>query len=65
MKLPGGAGSITFEKDIKEWAGFQVVQEPGGGWALGGALTAIGGLAASCSCSGAACGCARCAATTA
>ncbi|CAL9478144.1 cytochrome c biogenesis protein ResB [Streptomyces cellulosae] len=47
MKLPGGAGSITFEKDIKEWAGFQVVQEPGGGWALGGALTAIGGLAAS------------------
>ncbi len=47
MTLPGGAGSITFEKDIKEWAGFQVVQEPGGGWALGGALTAIGGLAAS------------------
>ncbi|MEU0909457.1 cytochrome c biogenesis protein ResB [Streptomyces althioticus] len=47
MELPGGAGSITFEKDIKEWAGFQVVQEPGGGWALGGALTAIGGLAAS------------------
>ncbi|MGA5180678.1 cytochrome c biogenesis protein ResB [Streptomyces pseudogriseolus] len=47
MKLPGGAGSITFEKDVKEWAGFQVVQEPGGGWALGGALAAIGGLAAS------------------
>ncbi|WP_458076454.1 cytochrome c biogenesis protein ResB [Streptomyces sp. EMB26] len=47
MTLPGGAGSITFEKDIKEWAGFQVVQEPGGGWALGAALTAIGGLAAS------------------
>ncbi|MFJ9600320.1 cytochrome c biogenesis protein ResB [Streptomyces althioticus] len=47
MTLPGGAGSITFEKDIKEWAGFQVVQEPGGGWALGGALAAIGGLAAS------------------
>ncbi|MGA4900965.1 cytochrome c biogenesis protein ResB [Streptomyces griseoincarnatus] len=47
MTLPGGAGSITFEKDVKEWAGFQVVQEPGGGWALGGALTAIGGLAAS------------------
>ncbi len=47
MTLPGGAGSITFEKDIKEWAGFQVVQEPGGGWALGAALAAIGGLAAS------------------
>ncbi len=47
MKLPGGAYSITFEKDVKEWAGFQVVQEPGGGWALGGALAAIGGLAAS------------------
>lgn len=47
MTLPGGAGSITLEKDIKEWAGFQVVQEPGGGWALGGAVAAIGGLAAS------------------
>ncbi|MEV8595045.1 cytochrome c biogenesis protein ResB [Streptomyces sp. NPDC052012] len=47
MKLPNGAGSVTFEKDIKEWAGFQVVQEPGGGWALGGAVVAIGGLAAS------------------
>ncbi|AJE41897.1 cytochrome c biogenesis protein ResB [Streptomyces nodosus] len=47
MKLPGGNGSITFEKDIKEWAGFQVVQQPGSGWALGGALAAIFGLAAS------------------
>ncbi|CAM5272299.1 cytochrome c biogenesis protein ResB [Streptomyces griseomycini] len=47
MKLPNGAGSVTFEKDIKEWAQFQVVQEPGGGWALGGAVAAIGGLAAS------------------
>ncbi|MFF5522800.1 cytochrome c biogenesis protein ResB [Streptomyces coeruleorubidus] len=47
MTLPGGAGSVTFGKDIKEWAGFQVVQEPGGGWALAGALAAIGGLAAS------------------
>ncbi|MFF8104108.1 cytochrome c biogenesis protein ResB [Streptomyces sp. NPDC016640] len=47
MTLPDGAGSVTFEKDIKEWAGFQVVQEPGGGWALGGAVAAIGGLAAS------------------
>ncbi|MCT7350796.1 cytochrome c biogenesis protein ResB [Streptomyces sp. 15-116A] len=47
MTLPNGAGSVTFEKDIKEWAGFQVVQEPGGGWALAGAIAAIGGLAAS------------------
>ncbi|WP_030894418.1 cytochrome c biogenesis protein ResB [Streptomyces sp. NRRL S-474] len=47
MKLPNGAGSVTFGKDIKEWAGFQVVQEPGGGWALAGAIAAIGGLAAS------------------
>ncbi|MCW7946109.1 cytochrome C biogenesis protein [Streptomyces hygroscopicus] len=47
MMLPGGNGSITFEKNIKEWAGFQIVQQPGGGWALGGALAAIFGLAAS------------------
>ncbi|MFF9088971.1 cytochrome c biogenesis protein ResB [Streptomyces sp. NPDC014991] len=47
LKLPDGAGSITFEKDVKEWAGFEIVQEPGGGWALGGALAAIFGLAAS------------------
>jgi cytochrome c biogenesis protein len=46
-QLPNGAGSITFEKDIKEWAGFEIVQEPGSGWALGGALAAIFGLAAS------------------
>ncbi|MET9446124.1 cytochrome c biogenesis protein ResB [Streptomyces cinerochromogenes] len=47
LTLPNGAGSVTFEKDIKEWAGFEVVQEPGGGWALGGALAAIFGLAGS------------------
>ncbi|WP_030640925.1 MULTISPECIES: cytochrome c biogenesis protein ResB [Streptomyces] len=47
MTLPNGAGSITFEKDVKEWAGFEIVQEPGGGWALTGALAAIFGLAAS------------------
>jgi cytochrome c biogenesis protein len=47
LTLPNGAGSITFEKDIKEWAGFEIVQEPGSGWALGGALAAIFGLAAS------------------
>ncbi|MGW3494305.1 cytochrome c biogenesis protein ResB [Streptomyces sp. NPDC001020] len=47
MTLPDGAGSITFDKDIKEWAGFQVVQEPGTGWALGGAIIAVFGLAGS------------------
>ncbi|SOD84588.1 cytochrome c biogenesis protein ResB [Streptomyces sp. Ag109_G2-15] len=47
MQLPNGAGSITLEKDIKEWAGFEIVQEPGSGWALGGALAAIFGLAGS------------------
>ncbi|MGA5036296.1 cytochrome c biogenesis protein ResB [Streptomyces capoamus] len=47
MKLPNGAGTVTFEKNVKEWAGFEIVQEPGSGWALGGALAAIFGLAAS------------------
>ncbi|MFJ3287128.1 cytochrome c biogenesis protein ResB [Streptomyces sp. NPDC086669] len=47
LTLPNGAGSITFEKEIKEWAGFQVARQPGSGWALAGALAAIFGLAAS------------------
>ncbi|OIK00109.1 cytochrome c biogenesis protein ResB [Streptomyces colonosanans] len=47
MKLPGGYGSITFDKEIKQWAGFQVVQQPGSGWALGGSVAAIFGLAGS------------------
>ncbi|WP_030565247.1 cytochrome c biogenesis protein ResB [Streptomyces aureocirculatus] len=47
MKLPNGAGSITFEKELKQWATFQISQEPGSGWALGGAITAIAGLAGS------------------
>lgn len=47
MTLPNGAGSITFEKDIKEWAGFQIVQQSGTGWALAGSLFAIAGLAGS------------------
>jgi cytochrome c biogenesis protein len=47
MQLPNDAGSITFEKDIKEWAGFQVTQQPGSDWALAGAIAAILGLAAS------------------
>jgi cytochrome c biogenesis protein len=47
MKLPNGAGSITFDKGIKEWANFQVTQQPGSDWALIGAFTAIFGLAGS------------------
>ncbi|MEU2233572.1 cytochrome c biogenesis protein ResB [Streptomyces vietnamensis] len=47
MTLPDGAGSITFEKDIKEWASFQISQQPGGGLALTGAIAAIAGLAGS------------------
>ncbi|MFI5758273.1 cytochrome c biogenesis protein ResB [Streptomyces sp. NPDC051569] len=47
LTLPNGAGSITFEKDIKEWASFQVSQQPGGPWALAGAVCAIVGLAGS------------------
>ncbi|MGW1889232.1 cytochrome c biogenesis protein ResB [Streptomyces sp. NPDC002004] len=47
MKLPNGAGSITFDKGVKQWASFQISQQPGQGWALGGAIAAIGGLAAS------------------
>ncbi|MFG2312737.1 cytochrome c biogenesis protein ResB [Streptomyces sp. NPDC048566] len=47
MTLPNGAGSITFDKDIKEWANFQVTQQPGSDWALAGAFAAILGLAGS------------------
>ncbi|MEN3585952.1 cytochrome c biogenesis protein ResB [Streptomyces sp. ZYX-F-203] len=46
MTLPEGAGTVTFE-GVTEWAGFQVTREPAGGWALAGAVAAIGGLAAS------------------
>ncbi|MFE7759825.1 cytochrome c biogenesis protein ResB [Streptomyces sp. NPDC057438] len=46
MALPNGAGTITFD-GVKEWAGFQITQQPGSGWALGGAITAILGLAGS------------------
>ncbi|MFJ5776504.1 cytochrome c biogenesis protein ResB [Streptomyces sp. NPDC093094] len=47
LTLPDGAGSITYEKETREWAGFQIVQEPGGAWALTGAVAAILGLAGS------------------
>ncbi|MET9351729.1 cytochrome c biogenesis protein ResB [Streptomyces sp. NPDC006617] len=46
MTLPNGAGSVTFN-GVQEWAGFQVTQQPGSGWALGGAVIAIAGLAGS------------------
>ncbi|MEU9173685.1 cytochrome c biogenesis protein ResB [Streptomyces sp. NPDC048420] len=46
MQLPNGAGSVTYD-GTKQWANFQVVQQPASGWALAGALTAIFGLAAS------------------
>ena len=46
MKLPNGAGTITYET-TKQWANFQVVQQPGTDWALAGSLTAIFGLAGS------------------
>jgi cytochrome c biogenesis protein len=47
LTLPDGAGSITFEKEVKEWASFQVSQQPGSGWALTGAIAAIAGLVGS------------------
>ncbi|WP_078868310.1 cytochrome c biogenesis protein ResB [Streptomyces sp. NRRL F-5727] len=47
MTLPDGAGSITFEKDVKEWASFQISQQPGNGLALTGAVAAIAGLTGS------------------
>ncbi|MET7860881.1 cytochrome c biogenesis protein ResB [Streptomyces sp. NPDC005318] len=46
MKLPDGAGSITFE-GIEQWATFQISQQPASGWALTGAIGAIAGLAGS------------------
>ncbi|WP_055522553.1 cytochrome c biogenesis protein ResB [Streptomyces graminilatus] len=46
MKLPGGAGSVTYVGN-REWANFQVTRQPAAGWALGGAIVAIFGLAGS------------------
>ncbi|MFG3140149.1 cytochrome c biogenesis protein ResB [Streptomyces sp. NPDC048211] len=46
MKLPDGAGSITFE-GLQEWASFQISKQPASGWALTGAIGAIAGLAGS------------------
>ncbi|WP_406494564.1 cytochrome c biogenesis protein ResB [Streptomyces sp. NBC_01604] len=46
MQLPDGAGSVTYE-GTKEWANFQITRQPGSGWALGGSVAAIFGLAGS------------------
>ncbi|WP_419997062.1 cytochrome c biogenesis protein ResB [Streptomyces boninensis] len=46
MKLPNGAGSLKFE-GFEQWASFQISQQKGNGWALGGAMAAIFGLAGS------------------
>ena len=46
MKLPDGAGSITFE-GLQEWASFQISEQPASGWALTGAVAAIAGLVGS------------------
>ncbi|SES40276.1 cytochrome c biogenesis protein [Streptomyces sp. yr375] len=46
LTLPNGAGSITYD-GTSEWANFQVTQQPASGWALGGSVTAIFGLAGS------------------
>jgi cytochrome c biogenesis protein len=46
LKLPNGAGSLTFQ-GVKTWASFQVSHQVGNGWALGSAVTAIAGLAGS------------------
>ncbi|GAA4007782.1 cytochrome c biogenesis protein ResB [Streptomyces plumbiresistens] len=46
MQLPNGAGSVTYE-GTKEWANFQITRQPGSGWALGGSVAAIFGLAGS------------------
>ncbi|MET8678141.1 cytochrome c biogenesis protein ResB [Streptomyces sp. NPDC004647] len=46
MKLPNGAGSLTYD-GTKTWASFQISHQPGNGLALGGAVAALLGLAAS------------------
>ncbi|MFI6939114.1 cytochrome c biogenesis protein ResB [Streptomyces sp. NPDC050418] len=47
MQLPDGQGSVTYEKELREWASFQVKQQPGNIWALAGAIAAIAGLVGS------------------
>lgn len=46
LKLPDGAGSLTFN-GVKSWASFQITHQVGNGWALASAVAAIAGLAGS------------------
>ncbi|MFF5325721.1 cytochrome c biogenesis protein ResB [Streptomyces rubradiris] len=46
MNLPGGAGSVTSTAS-RSGPAFQVTRPPGSGWALGGAVVAVFGLAGS------------------
>ncbi|ALV33094.1 cytochrome c biogenesis protein ResB [Streptomyces sp. CdTB01] len=46
MKLPGGAGSLTFD-GIQQWASFQIARNPSNGTALGSAVAMALGLCAS------------------
>ncbi|POX36555.1 cytochrome C biogenesis protein [Streptomyces sp. Ru73] len=46
MKLPNGDGSIRFD-GVKQWASFTISHQPGNELALGGAVAALLGLAAS------------------
>ncbi|NGO77377.1 cytochrome c biogenesis protein ResB [Streptomyces sp. YC504] len=47
MQLSGGQGSITYEKELREWASFQIKQQPGNIYALAGAIAAVLGLVGS------------------
>ncbi|MDG4857300.1 cytochrome c biogenesis protein ResB [Streptomyces sp. T-3] len=47
MELPDGAGSITYEKELRQWATFQISQQPGNDLALLGAAAALAGLVGS------------------
>ncbi|MEI6109747.1 MAG: cytochrome c biogenesis protein ResB, partial [Actinomycetes bacterium] len=44
--LPQGAGTLEFT-GYKEWASFSITKDPGKGWALGSAISAIVGLSLS------------------
>jgi cytochrome c biogenesis protein len=46
MKLPDGAGTLTFS-GVRTWASFQITHQVGNGWALATAVAAIAGLAGS------------------
>lgn len=64
MTLPNGAGSVTFN-GVQEWAGFQVTQQPGSGWASAVPSSPSSAWPARCSSSAAGSGCGPSAAPTA